>query len=97
MSTMNRDKINILSKLKEASYKPKYRQQQFRFTGDASETSFTLTAGWKPIMVFSTAGALVLEGAADDYTVSVAHETYTVTFAVAPSAADFVIVGEFQQ
>jgi len=67
--------------------------QQFRFLGDASETDFDLPAGWDVWAVYGTAGALNLEGAADDYTVENNGNNKTVVFGVAPSAASFVIFG----
>ena len=90
----NRDKVDLLNKIEEAAHKSVYAQQQFWLTGDAAIVAFEVTKGWKPLTVFSTAGALLREGAADDYTVTEHHGTYTVTFAAAPSAADFCIVGE---
>ena len=94
---VTRDKINILDKLLEAIGIAKASSislEQFRFTGDTTEVDFLLPAGWKPKMVFGTAGDLKLEGATDDYTYSSQHDIYTVTFSAAPAASDFVILGE---
>ena len=66
--------------------------QQFRFTGNASTTAFDLPSGWSAFAVFNTSGAILLEGSADDYTVA----DETITFAVAPSAADFTVIGVMQ-
>lgn len=95
-ASMNRDKVSLLDKIQEAIgiAKNKYALQQFRFTGDASTTEFVMDSGWKPVMVFGTAGDIKLEGSADDYTVSGGGLFYTITFAVAPSAADFTVVAE---
>jgi len=65
--------------------------QQFRFTGDASETDFDLPAGWGVWAVYSTAGALMLS--TDDYTVENNGSNKTVVFAAAPAALDFIIFG----
>jgi len=67
--------------------------QQFRFTGDASETDFDLPAGWDVWAVYGTDGALQLEGAADDYTVEDNGGNKTIVFGAAPAALDFVIFG----
>ena len=81
--------INLREKLSELDRASAPSYQQFRFTGDASATEFSLPIGWTVFAVYDTSGALMLEGSSDDYTVS----DETVTFAVAPSAADFVIIG----
>lgn len=81
--------VNLREKLAELDKPLAPRYQQFRFTGDASTTEFSLANGWTAFAVYDTSGALMLEGSSDDYTVS----NETVTFAVAPSAADFVIIG----
>jgi hypothetical protein len=81
--------INLREELKKGA--PVYEQQQFWFTGDASETDFSLPVGWKPLHVFDT-GLLVKEGASDEYTVSNDGYVYTVTFAVAPGSGDDVCI-----
>ena len=81
-----REELSDLKKPTVPSYK------QFRFTGDASETAFDLPNGWTAFAVYNTSGAILLEGLSDDYTVS----DNTMTFAVAPSAADFTVVGELK-
>jgi hypothetical protein len=61
------------------------------YAGDASETDFTLPKGMKPYQVFND-GALVREGASEDYTISYDGFAYTVTFAVAPGSSKDVTI-----
>ena len=86
--------LSLRSELTRAMADVRHEVEQFRFTGDASEVAFALPLGWKPMAVFGTAGDIQLEGSGDDYTVAESFGVYTVTFAVAPSAADFTILGE---
>jgi len=70
------------------------RLYPFWFTGDGSETDFTLAKGWKPLAVFD-GGSLQKDGAADEYEVSFDGFAYTVAFAVAPTNGnDICIIGE---
>ena len=64
---------------------------QLRFAGNASTTTFALPQGMTPFAVF-VAGALVREGAADDYTTSFDGFIYRVVFAVAPGSGDDVTI-----
>jgi len=64
---------------------------QLKFTGNASTTAFALPQGMMPFAVF-VAGALVREGAADDYTVTFDGFIYRVVFAVAPGSGDDVTI-----
>ena len=91
---LKRPAIDIYEELTKARVNDKHEAAQFMFTGNASLTAFALPNGWKPLMVFGTAGDIQLEGSGDDYTVAESFGVYTVTFAVAPSAADFTIIGE---
>ena len=84
--------INVREKLAELDKPTAPSYHQFRFTGDASETEFSLPTGWTAFAVYSTSGAILLEGSSDDYTVS----DNVITFAVAPSAADFTVIGELK-
>jgi len=87
--------INLREKLSELDNTVEYTQQQFWFTGDGTETDFSMPIGWKPLHVFN-AGALQKEGSGDDYTVSVASGTYTVSFAVAPTNGnDIGVIGVY--
>jgi len=87
-------KLNVREELGKLVRPSKHRVQQFIFTGNASDVAFTLGRGWKPKFVFGTAGDIKTEGSAEDFTVSLHLGIYTVTFAVAPSAADFLIFAE---
>lgn len=84
--------LNLREELSALKRSPPASYQQFRFTGDASTVAFSLPLGWTPFAVYSTSGAILLEGAADDYT----YVDNTITFAVAPSAADFTVIGELK-
>lgn len=64
---------------------------QQTFAGDASTTDFALPRGMRPYAVFN-AGALVRDGASDEYTVSFDGFIYTVSFAVAPGSGDDVTI-----
>ena len=83
--------LSLREKLSELDKPILYKQEQFWFTGDASETDFEVANGWKPLHVFD-GGALQKEGSGDDYTVSVAGSTYTVAFSVAPASGNDVCV-----
>jgi hypothetical protein len=86
--------INLRETLADLANQPRYVQEVFWFSGDASETDFALERGWKPKFVYD-AGALQKEGSGDDYTVSYDGFIYTVVFAVAPaSGADVGIISE---
>ena len=90
--TFEKPEINLreeLAKQPERSFIP----IQFRFTGDASETDFALPSGYSVWAVYGTGGTLKLEGSADDYEIEDNGINKTVSFAVAPSASDFVIFG----
>jgi len=87
---INKPALNLREKLTELDKPQAVKYQQFRFTGDASETEFSLPTGWTAFAVYSTSGGIMFEGDADDYTVL----NETITFAVAPSAADFAVIGE---
>ena len=84
--------VNLREELADLRKPTAPSYHQFRFTGDASETEFSLPTGWTAFAVYSTSGAILLEGSSDDYTVS----DNVITFAVAPSAADFTVVGELK-
>jgi hypothetical protein len=62
-----------------------YRIETFAFTGDSSQTTFTLPNGWKPKFVYSN-GARQREGSGDDYTVTLDVSVYSVVFSTAPAA-----------
>ncbi|PTX01045.1 hypothetical protein [Pararhodobacter aggregans] len=64
---------------------------QLRFTGNATATSFALPQGQAPYAVFA-AGALLREGAADDYTTTFDGFVHRVVFAVAPASGDDVTI-----
>ena len=86
--------INLRETLADLANQPRYVQEVFWFSGDASETDFALERGWKPKFVYD-AGALQKEGSGEDYTVSYDGFIYTVVFAVAPaSGADVGIISE---
>jgi len=76
--------INLRETLADLANQPRYVQEVFWFSGDASETDFALERGWKPKFVYD-AGALQKEGSGDDYTVSYDGFTYTVVFTTAPA------------
>jgi hypothetical protein len=87
--------LNLREKLSELENTVEYSQQQFWFSGDGSETDFALPTGWKPLHVFN-AGLLQKEGSSDEYTVSSASGTYTVSFAVAPTNGnDIGVIGVY--
>lgn len=83
--------INLREKLSELDHKVQYVQEQFYFSGDASETDFEMPDGWKPFMVFD-GGSLMREGSSDDYTVSYDGFIYTVVFGTAPASGNDVTV-----
>ena len=94
--TFSKPAINLREELAKAPERIKqfgYLPEQFRFTGDTSETDFDLPAGWKVWAVYDTAGALMLEGATDDYIIEDDGDHKTVVFSSAPAALDFVIFG----
>jgi hypothetical protein len=92
--TASKPAINIRERLADLSNPPKYNQQQFWFTGDASTTDFTLPSGWQPLHVFN-AGLLQKEGTSDEYTVSSAGVIYTIAFSVAPASGnDIGVIAE---
>ena len=92
--TASKPSLNLRKRLTALSNPPRYTQQQFWFSGDASETDFALPRGWKPFSVFD-AGSLQKDGAADEYEVSFDGFIYTVSFAVAPANGnDVCIIGE---
>ena len=86
--------LNAREEWERFSGKSSYELYQFKFTGNTSDVAFTMERGWKPVVVTGTAGDIKIEGSSDDYTTSQHLGIYTVTFAVAPSAADFLIFGE---
>ena len=86
--------INLREELASLRNQPRYVQEVFWFSGDASETDFALERGWKPKFVYD-AGALQKEGSGDDYTVSYDGFIYTVVFGTAPgSGNDVGIISE---
>jgi hypothetical protein len=86
--------INLRETLADLANQPRYVQEVFWFSGDASETDFALERGWKPKFVYD-AGALQKEGSGDDYTVSYDGFIYTVVFGTAPgSGNDVGIISE---
>ena len=86
--------INLREELADLRNQPRYVQEVFWFSGDASETDFALERGWKPKLVYD-AGALQKEGSGDDYTVSYDGFIYTVVFGTAPgSGNDVGIISE---
>jgi hypothetical protein len=88
--------INLREELTALRNQPRYRQQIFWSEGDASETSFATTKGWKPLFVYDN-GALQREGSGEDYTVSFDGFVYTVVFAVAPGSGNNVgIIAEWE-
>jgi len=89
--SVSKPALNIREEIAALRNPPKYTQQQFWFTGDASETDFSLPKGWKPLHVFDT-GLLVKEGSGDEYTVATDGFVYTVTFAAAPGSGDDVCI-----
>ena len=94
--TFSKPAINLREELAKAPERIKqfgYLPEQFRFTGDTSETDFNLPAGWEVWAVYDTAGALMLEGATDDYTVEDNGNNKTIVFSSAPAALDFIIFG----
>ena len=88
---VSKPQINVREKLSELDHKVQYVQQQFYFSGDASETDFALPQGWEPFMVFD-GGSLVREGSSNDYTVEYDGFIYTVVFGTAPASANDVTV-----
>jgi len=76
--------VNLRSELADLRNQPRYVQEVFWFSGDASETDFALADGWKPKFVYD-GGALQKEGAGDDYEVAYNGFTYTVGFSTAPA------------
>ena len=86
--------LNLRAEFTKAMADVRHEVEEFRFTGNAALVAFAMPLGWKPLMVFGTAGDIKLEGSGDDYTIAESFGVWTVTFAVAPSAADFSIMGE---
>lgn len=85
--------IDLRAELAQLRAKTVYVEQQFWFTGDASETDFALPRGWVPLHVFN-AGSIQKEGASDDYEVEYDGFIYTVSFGTAPAnSADVCIIG----
>jgi len=85
--------VNLREELAALKAKAAYIEQQFWFTGDASETDFALPRGWKPLHVFN-AGSIQKEGASDDYEVVYDGFIYTVSFGTAPAnSANVCVIG----
>ena len=85
--------VNLREELASLRNQEGYRQELFWFDGDSSATTFTLQKGWKPKFVHVN-GSLYREGDLEDYTVTYDGFTYSVIFAVAPSAVDIGIICE---
>jgi len=65
----------------------------FWFSGDSTETDFTINAGWKVENVFVN-GSLYRPGSGEDYTVEYGGFQETVVFAVAPGVVDIGITAK---
>jgi hypothetical protein len=76
--------VNLREELADLRNQPRYVQEVFWFTGNATITTFALERGWKPKFVYN-AGALQKEGTGEDYTVSYDGFIYRVVFATAPA------------
>ena len=63
----------------------------FWFVGDGSETEFVVTEGWEPFLVFD-GGVPQKEGSGDDYTVKIDINVRTVSFNVAPTNLNDILV-----
>ena len=81
--------INVREELADLRNPPMYSQEIFWFTGDASETDFSLAKGWKPKFVYD-GGSIQKEGSGDDYTVTYNGFVYTVEFDTAPASGNDV-------
>jgi hypothetical protein len=76
--------INVREKLNQATLECAEVYEDFTFTGDSTETDFTLPNGWKPYRVYVD-GSKQRKGSAEDYTVTFDGFTHTVSFAAAPA------------
>ena len=81
--------INVREELADLRNPPMYSQEIFWFTGDASETDFSLAKGWMPKFVYD-GGSIQKEGSGDDYTVTYNGFVYTVEFDTAPASGNDV-------
>lgn len=70
---------------------PSFAPVSFFTVGDSSATTFAVTKGFYPHMVY-VAGALMRPGTGEDYTVTYDGFAYSVMFAVAPAAVDIGFV-----
>jgi hypothetical protein len=93
--TISKPALNLREELAAAKRRGGYAQEMFWFDGDSSTTNFALPKGWLPKFVYVD-GALVREGAAEDYTVQFDGFIYSVEMAVAPAAVDVGIIAEGQ-
>ena len=93
VATLNKPALSIADAIAQGKAVNRYEQKQLWFTGDTSETTFTLTEGFRPFAVFS-AGLLQKEGVSDQYTVTSDAGIKSVEFASAPAAVDVCVVME---
>ena len=66
-------------------------QEAFWFSGTGAQTDFALPRGWKPKFAY-VGGALKRPGTGEDYTVAYDGFIYSLTFTVAPAAADVGVI-----
>ena len=85
--------VNLREELTSLRNPARYAQQTFWFAGNSSQTVFPVPQGWKPVNVFVD-GAIYRPGSGEDYTISFDGFTYSITFAVAPTAVDVAIIAE---
>jgi hypothetical protein len=76
--------VNIRERLAKTLHTQHPSKEDFEFTGDGTETTFTLNYGWKPKRVWVD-GVKKRQGSAEDYTVTFDGFRYSVMFAVAPA------------
>lgn len=76
--------VNIRERLAKTLHTQHPTKEDFGFTGDGTETTFTLNYGWKPKRVWVD-GVKKRQGSAEDYTISSDGFKYSVVFAVAPA------------
>lgn len=78
--TITRNKKSLFDLIPRVAYRSYLAHG---FSGNTSDTVFTLPLGWKPFKVYVD-GDLKREGELEDYTITFDGFRYSVVFAIAP-------------
>jgi hypothetical protein len=96
MANLRRGAIDIAEGIRKAEGMEKRSVSQppehtFKFTGTGSKTTFALQKGWKALGV-KDAGLDQTEGSGDDWTQDRDGYIWTVTFSVAPTNLNDILI-----